>query len=71
MTSRSVPRRREFGAAGCNRVFDEIILLRDLETSIMEMREVAGISKAATYRYLEPDGRPRQRARHNPEGQGA
>lgn len=36
-------------------------LTRDRETPISEVREAVGVSRATLYRYLKPDGTPRQR----------
>ncbi len=36
-------------------------LTRDRETPISEVRGAVGVSRATLYRYLEPDGTPRQR----------
>lgn len=36
-------------------------LMRDRETSISEVCEAVGVSRATLYRYVEPDGTPRNR----------
>jgi DNA invertase Pin-like site-specific DNA recombinase len=38
-------------------------LMKDRETPISEVCEAVGVSKATIYRYLEPDGKPRERGK--------
>ncbi|MDP9438524.1 MAG: recombinase family protein [Actinomycetota bacterium] len=40
-------------------------LMRDRDTPISEVCEAVGVSRATLYRYLEPNGKPRQGGKHS------
>lgn len=45
-------------------------LMQDRDTPISEVCEAVGVSRATLYRYLTPDGKPRERRREGAGGDG-